>query len=582
MQADVLGKADVRSGSLADQAGALAVVLQEEFGVAFRFFDAASGAPLGPKPEGGSPASPPPCLDVVADGRVRVVRLAEGGLQLALLAYRSGQPALVAVGVLPALTRAEPEASRERARLQGWGQAVADRLRLADQLGARRRQEEDRAAQAAAPWEALLTLDQVARRLRIHKQTEKGQQRLLEAAFGLLGAQTLAWVPLPPDQPVFVQGKACLAPADYRQLTGFLARSPDFRPPAPLLCDTCQAQTWGPRYPSLVNLLAFQVTDQGPLGWVVAINKQRIEDRGARIEDGNSRSALLDPQSSICPFRKSDAALLTPFVALLEMHARGTARYQDLKDLLVGLTRSLTTALDAKDSFTYGHSERVARIAVELGREMGLDGDELGDVYLAGLLHDVGKIGIRDTVLLKPDVLTPEEEEHIRKHVTIGYTILADLRQIRSLLPGVLYHHERWDGSGYPDGLAGETIPLLARILAVADGYDAMSNARPYRNALPCRQVEEVLVQGMGTQWDRQVVEAFLRCRQRIHSIRQRGVGDSLRLAIEGTLRSESCQLQRTVPPMVSSEQTVVCSQTTADHGLLTTDPGRTSEDPCR
>jgi len=162
-------------------------------------------------------------------------------------------------------------------------------------------------------------------------------------------------------------------------------------------------------------------------------------------------------------------------------------------------------------------------------------------------LHDVGKIGIRDTVLLKPDVLTPEEREHIKQHVTIGYSILADLRQIRNLLPGVLYHHERWDGTGYPDGLAGENIPLLARILAVADAYDAMSNARPYRDAIPCRKVEEILVKGMSTQWDKQVVQAFMRCRQTVHTIRQRGVGDSLRLAIEGTLRSRSQPL-RDVP----------------------------------
>jgi HD-GYP domain-containing protein (c-di-GMP phosphodiesterase class II) len=226
-------------------------------------------------------------------------------------------------------------------------------------------------------------------------------------------------------------------------------------------------------------------------------------------------------------------------VALLGLHARSSQRYQDLKDLLVGLTRSLTAALDAKDSYTYGHSERVARIAVELGRELGLQEDELGDIYLTGLLHDVGKIGIRDAVLTKRGPLTPEEFEHVKQHVTIGYAILSDLRPIRNLLPGVLYHHERVDGSGYPDGLAGDAIPLLARILAVADAYDAMSTTRPYREAIPCRKVEEILVQGAGSQWDRQVVEAFLRCRLKIHAIRQRGVGDSLREAIDGALRKD-------------------------------------------
>jgi HD-GYP domain-containing protein (c-di-GMP phosphodiesterase class II) len=303
-----------------------------------------------------------------------------------------------------------------------------------------------------------------------------------------------------------------------------------------------QATSWKARFPSILNLLAFQATDQGPVGWVVAINKLADSEAG---KSGGGQTPATSP--AVVPFRRSDAALLTPFVALLEMHSRGAHRYQDLKELLVGLTRSLTTALDAKDSYTFGHSERVGRIAVELGREMGLGGEELGDIYLAGLLHDVGKIGIRDTVLLKPDTLTAEEREHIKQHVTIGYSILSDLRQIRNLLPGVLYHHERYDGTGYPDGLVGEKIPLLARILAVADAYDAMSTARPYRDAIPCRKVEEILRSGIGTQWDQQVIEAFLRCRQKIHTIRQRGVGDSLRLAIEGTLRSDSRPLQQLV-----------------------------------
>jgi HD-GYP domain-containing protein (c-di-GMP phosphodiesterase class II) len=276
------------------------------------------------------------------------------------------------------------------------------------------------------------------------------------------------------------------------------------------------------------------LTDQGPVGWVIALNKKPAGGTGAADNKG---------RDEVPGFRKSDAAMLTSFVALLELHARGSARYQDLKELLVGLTRSLTAALDAKDSYTYGHSERVARIAVELGREMGLQGDELSDIYLAGLLHDVGKIGIRDSVLGKADPLTPEEFEHIKQHVTIGYAILSDLRPIRNLLPGVLYHHEHWDGHGYPDGLAGEAIPLLARILAVADAYDAMSTNRPYREALPCRKVEEILVKGGGTQWDKRIIEAFSRCRQKIHTIRQRGVGDSLQMAIDGALRIDKSSI---------------------------------------
>ena len=314
-----------------------------------------------------------------------------------------------------------------------------------------------------------------------------------------------------------VIGEGPLTPDDWRRLAAALSQAAG-ESPEPVFCNDV-AREWGQRFAGVLNLLALPVPDHGAPGWVIAVNK--------RARD-----------ASPCPFRKSDAAVLTPFVSLLGLHGRSARRYQDLKELLVGLTRSLTAALDAKDSYTFGHSERVARVAVELGRELGLPPDDLSDIYLAGLLHDVGKIGIRDSVLTKAGPLTREEFEHIKQHVTIGYNILSELHAIRNLLPGVLWHHERWDGKGYPHGLAGEAIPLLPRILAVADGFDAMSTARPYREAMPPRRVEEILAEGAGSQWDARIVEAFQRCRQKVHAIRQRGVGESLCAAIDGALRS--------------------------------------------
>src|SRR5262249_30437746 len=161
----------------------------------------------------------------------------------------------------------------------------------------------------------------------------------------------------------------------------------------PFFCNDFQATSWAGRFPHIANLMVFAVSDQGSLGWVLAINK--------KLPDGTGQRRAGPASAGLPPFRRSDAALLTPFIALLEMQYRAAARYQELKELLVGLTRSLTAALDAKDSYTYGHSERVARIAVELGRELGMQGEELSDIYLAGLLHDVGKIGIKDAVLSK-------------------------------------------------------------------------------------------------------------------------------------------------------------------------------------
>jgi HD-GYP domain-containing protein (c-di-GMP phosphodiesterase class II) len=180
----------------------------------------------------------------------------------------------------------------------------------------------------------------------------------------------------------------------------------------------------------------------------------------------------------------------------------------------------------------------VARVAVELGRELGLRESEQNDMYLAGLLHDIGKIGIRDDVLTKRGVLTALEFKHIQQHPVIGHRILAGLQAIAHLLPGVLYHHERYDGRGYPEGLSGDSIPLVARILAVADSFDAINTSRPYRNAMAPERVDQILREGAGIQWDPLVIDAYFRCRDRLVAIRQHGLGESLRDALDGALRT--------------------------------------------
>jgi hypothetical protein len=464
-----------------------------------------------------------------------VTPLAGGVYRLELPLSHAGRAVLVAVGELPAVA-AGLAAEQERARLQKWAQAVAERLRLTDHLFTGR----DVAAvgQAATAWEALLTLSHLIHRTRIHKDAAHSARRVLDGVCPLLQARTLVWVPSQPSAVPVVVGEACLTPSECRQLAARVAKSVAPDAAEPFLCNDVRETTWGSRFPNVNNLLALPVTDQTPVGWVIAVNKTTGEKGCAPPSPKDSGSSSSQVAGPPAPFRRSDAALLTPFVSLLELHGRAARRYQDLKELLVGLTRSLTAALDAKDSCTFGHSERVARIAVELGRDLGLSADDVSDIYLAGLLHDVGKIGIRDSVLTKAGPLTREEFEHIKQHVTIGYNILSELHPIRNLLPGVLWHHERWDGQGYPHGLAGEAIPLLARILAVADAYDAMSTARPYREAMPPRRVEEILTEGAGVQWDARVIEAFLNCRQKVHAIRQRGVGESLCTAIDGALRS--------------------------------------------
>jgi putative nucleotidyltransferase with HDIG domain len=225
---------------------------------------------------------------------------------------------------------------------------------------------------------------------------------------------------------------------------------------------------------------------------------------------------------------RADIERLQFVASLIATQVSNVKIYSDLKELLFGIIRGLTTAIDAKDTYTSGHSERVARIAVRLGHELGLPPAKLSDLYLAGLLHDVGKIGIDDVVLKKCGPLTPEEHKKIQSHVEIGVTILKDIKMLHHILPTVRHHHESLDGTGYPDKLLGDEIPIEARILAVADAFDAMSNNRPYRNRLSLAQIDRILREGRAVQWDPQVIDALYACRSDLEAIGEKGVGESL------------------------------------------------------
>ncbi|MHB1033355.1 MAG: HD-GYP domain-containing protein [Pirellulales bacterium] len=221
-------------------------------------------------------------------------------------------------------------------------------------------------------------------------------------------------------------------------------------------------------------------------------------------------------------FGSVEANLLNSVGAILGIHSGNIELYRQHAELLTGVVRALTSAIDAKDPYTCGHSDRVARIAVRLGEELGENRDFLDTIYLTGLLHDIGKIGVSDNVLRKPGKLTEEEFEHIKTHAKVGHRILVDLRKIEQVLPGVLHHHESWDGRGYPSGLAAEDIPYLGRIVAVADAFDAMSSDRPYRNGMPDEKIDEIFRAGAGKQWDSRIVAAFFRARDDVRAIARR------------------------------------------------------------
>ncbi len=170
--------------------------------------------------------------------------------------------------------------------------------------------------------------------------------------------------------------------------------------------------------------------------------------------------------------------------------------------LFIHVVHSLADAIDAKDTYTNGHSGRVAKYSKEIARRYGYSEKAQADIYMMGLLHDVGKIGVPDAVINKPGKLSDEEFEMIKNHPVMGARILKNIKEMPSLAIGARWHHEKYGGGGYPDGLAGDRIPEEARIIAVADAYDAMSSIRSYRNVLPQEVVRAEIEKGKGTQFD--------------------------------------------------------------------------------
>lgn len=186
------------------------------------------------------------------------------------------------------------------------------------------------------------------------------------------------------------------------------------------------------------------------------------------------------------------------------------ALYEQQHATFLGTVHALTAAIDAKDRYTCGHSARVAQLASQLARATGADEAFAELIHITGLVHDVGKIGVPEAILRKTTRLTPEEFDQVKKHPRIGHDIIKDIPALRDTLPGVLHHHERFDGAGYPDGLRGEEIPLEARILALADTFDAMSSTRSYRPAMPREHTLAEIARCAGTQFDPELAPLFL------------------------------------------------------------------------
>jgi HD-GYP domain-containing protein (c-di-GMP phosphodiesterase class II) len=235
-----------------------------------------------------------------------------------------------------------------------------------------------------------------------------------------------------------------------------------------------------------------------------------------RTRNGNSITGLMVAINRIGKqdFDSTDVKLFNSVAGGCAVFIENGRLFKDLKELFIGSLKALTSSIDAKDKYTHGHSERVAFIsrwiAERLSDKEPLEQEQIHKIYLAGLLHDIGKIGVEEALLRKNGKLTEEEFDRVKKHPSIGAGILREIKPMRDIVSGVLCHHERVDGRGYPNGLQGEQIPLTGKIVGLADCFDAMTSKRTYRDAMTVEQALAEIEKGLGTQFDEKLGRIFL------------------------------------------------------------------------
>ena len=405
----------------------------------------------------------------------------------------------------------EEKAALWMSRQQVWPPSALSRLALAvqAQVAADTRSKklekevEKLSSNLATTYEEICLLHGVTQNLRISADDEHLCRLVLDWLLDCLPAQSIAVQLLPVaragentykarTQSILLNSGPC--PVNDQQFTELVSQLQLSAGCGPRVMNDRATCGDGWKFPAIRQLIVVSIAEGDRVfGWLAAINHREGKEFGT-----------------------VEASLLNSIGAMVGIHAGNRDLYREQNEFLASVVRALTSAIDAKDPYTCGHSDRVARVSVRLAKELGCEPATLHTLYMAGLLHDIGKIGVDDAVLRKPGILTDEEFNQIKQHPELGYRILADIRQFASVLPAVLHHHEQWDGRGYPFKLAGDQTPRLARIVAVADAFDAMSSDRPYRKGMDAEKVDEILRKGAGQQWDPEVVAAFFAAREDI------------------------------------------------------------------
>ncbi|QDV50574.1 HD-GYP domain-containing protein [Gimesia fumaroli] len=356
-------------------------------------------------------------------------------------------------------------------------------------------------------FEEISLLHEVAQHLKISESPEQLGKLCLDRIGTLIEAETnIIWFEGQGNTSQFMSDST--SGFDEVTLARLVAQFDGFNWNQPLVINQVESSLLSLEFPDLHNLVLVPISDGfNSYGWILSCNLLKSEEYGT-----------------------IQASLLNSVASFLGTHLRNIDLYAQQEELMLSFVKSFISTLDAKDPYTRGHSERVALIAQKLAKQLGYSGEFLQNIYLSGLLHDIGKIGVDDGILRKEGKLTDEEFAQIQKHPMIGYKILSGIKKLKNILPGIRNHHEQIDGLGYPDRLKGTDIPLMARIIAVADAYDAMGSDRPYRNGMPLERLEIIFREGKGFQWDSDVIDAYFEIRDEIIQLSQKYNDDAAAL----------------------------------------------------
>ena len=421
--------------------------------------------------------------------------------QLGLIAFNGATPPADTIGSaeLAEMTRALPCYSQ--AALERLASNLPSLLETRSRLAQVSQELDYLSQQLCDTYEELSLVYQIGSTMAVNSPTGEFLQaacRTTASVMELRGLGVLVWGRSLPELEPLMFGSVGLSPEEVQRLSKLLEQ-----------LITAEGEAGG--------LLINDVSQSPQLAWLSAKATQILVVPMQR--HGEILGCLVALDKAVPPeifgafnrgvFTSIDRKLLAGVSVHVALFLENRKLFQDTESLMMGLLHSLVAAVDAKDAYTCGHSVRVGLYAKRLAEAAGFEAPFADRAYLAGLLHDVGKIGVDDAVLRKPGKLTAEEFAQIQRHPEIGFRILKGIAQVQDILPGVLYHHEKYGGGGYPQNLAGEAIPLLGRVLCIADSFDAMTSSRTYRTAMSAEDAMEEIRRCQATQFDPALAGVF-------------------------------------------------------------------------